>query len=237
MYSELVKQFAQTVNLYIKNDFVEDIDDEDGQKFVSRVVSFLNQYKDELENVTDPSGQYVYWSWLRDSGFTIASVYSGGKVFPLTTPEDNIAIALERPVRLVDSSGNVLSTWSMVRPEQLREGTGENLVARMSGNVVFSREISDGENGADVTADVVRSLPPITESDDRMLGIVKPYNLMVLGVVKNMSLADQTQSRLSPSFTQKYNDLLQSAINVNNQTTAPNFIETENYSYVRGVGV
>ena len=85
-------------------------------------------------------------------------------------------------------------------------------------------------------ADVETSLPRMSTTNVKILSIVKPKQLLILGVAKNSTLPDIVQGGLSPSYVQKYNDLLQGAIARNNSSTQADTIDRDNFSNIHGVG-
>lgn len=89
-------------------------------------------------------------------------------------------------------------------------------------------------------ADVIDYIPRLEAAVDGqynadMLDLVTPKQLIILGVAKNATLPDIVQGGISPSLTQKYNDLLQKAILENNKTAEVYTVERESFDFIRGV--
>jgi hypothetical protein len=64
---------------------------------------------------------------------------------------------------------------------------------------------------------------------------VQPFLLLKLGVAKNVTLPDIVQGKLSPSYAQKFGDLLQGAIARSIASAAAPVTPRDSYSSIRGV--
>jgi hypothetical protein len=71
-------------------------------------------------------------------------------------------------------------------------------------------------------------------NDTTLLDTVTPIQLIVLGVLKNQILPDIVQGGLTPSFTQKYADLLQKTIQQNNESADADDADRDNFSNIGG---
>ena len=78
-------------------------------------------------------------------------------------------------------------------------------------------------------------LPKLSETDVTLLDTVDPVQLIVLGVIKNQTLPDVVQGGLTPSFTQKYADLLAATKLENDWSSEPASNVGEDLGFVRGV--
>lgn len=233
-----ITAFAQSVYLVIKNRYFDDIESEDGQNYINQVIDWTNQYLDELENVVDANGNVVNWNWGRVNGFQLGTVQEGDR--SLTMPSGVLALLPDqhRSVEiLVDDE--VKSRWAVVTPDQIHSNPTrhrENMVAATGTTLMFSRAIKPEEAGGTMIGDIISSLPRMSRTNVRVLNMVKPKQLLILGVAKNATLPDIVQGGLSPSYVQKYNDLLQSAIIRNSASSRGDTVEQENFSYIGGIG-
>lgn len=230
-----IEKFAQSVNLAVNNRYIDDIQDEDGQILVSQVVDYLNQYLDELERTTDTGGNQVFWRFMTSFANNLGQTVPGDR-FSLPSTVAYLVTDEDRLLELWDGD-RLVSQWVVADPQDLsnRRNRNRQMVASVGGEIIFSRELTAGEVGCDVVADVCLSLPRMTESDFSVLDLVKPQSLLIMGIAKNMSLPHIVQGPLSPSFTQKYNDILQQAIRFNNASSSTKYAITDNFSDIGGI--
>lgn len=234
-YSSTITAFAQSVYLAVKNRYFDEIADDDGQAYIAQVLDWTNQYLDELETVVDSMGQPVAWNWLRTPDFNLGASVAGDTSLPLNASVRELIASPKRPVQIVVGD-DVVSSWTVVNPSQMRRNTWDNQVAKVGSLLVFSRPLKESEDAGQVQGDILGSIPRMAELEESALTLVKPRQLLVLGVAKNSSLPDIVQGGLSPSFVQKYNDLLQAAILFNNATADADFVEYDDFSNIGGVG-
>lgn len=237
-YPQVITDFAQSVNLVIKNRYFDDIASADGQTFIAQVVDHTNQLLDELENVTDQMGEPVNWKFMRQTGFDLGSATAGETTVDLDSSVQALIAEPGRYVQIADSTGTILSNWQVVDAPQVtnKAVVQADKVYVAGGQLVFSREFTTTEDGGSITGDVVASVPRLSTTNVKALSLVKPKQLLILGVAKNFSLPDIVQGGLSPSYVQKYNDLLQSAIARNNASSDNDTVERDSFAYVSGVG-
>src|SRR5690606_18548107 len=130
--------------------------------------------------------------------------------------------------------------WEVVDIDQISNTTlyQSNKVALVDGTIYFSRPINDREDGGELFADASLEIPYIDEPDNEfsMISIVKPRQLLVLGVAKNASLPDLVRGGLSPSYLQRYQELVNNAIQKNAYSSISSQMGREDMGYVRGVG-
>lgn len=237
--TEQITAFAQSIYLVIKNRYFDDIESEDGQTYISQVIDWTNQYLDELENITDQNGNVVNWNWSREVNYELGQVSEGDSTLTFSSNVMSLIPDQHRAVELVVDD-EVVSRWALVTPEQIHSnplGNTENLAAVSGGNILqFSRAIREDEDGAMVRCDALLSLPRLSTTNVRVLRMVKPKQLLVLGVAKNATLPDIVQGGLSPSYVQKYNDLLIAAIARNSLSSRSDTVKRENFSHIGGVG-
>lgn len=236
-YSANLTAFAQSVYLAIKNRYLDDVDGADGQTYISEVVDWVNQYLDEFETIVDSFGQPVQWKFMRTPGLTLGTAATGETQLDIPDGILSLVAAPRRPVTIT-VSGKVVSKWAVVNPNQFDGAVTDRQVTLIGDSLYFNQPLVAAENGGTIAGDVTRSLTRISAdgTNDGVISVVKPRQLLVLGVAKNSSLPDIVQGGLSPSFVQKYNDLLTSAILFNNASATSDSIDREDFSFVGGVG-
>jgi len=132
----------------------------------------------------------------------------------------------------------VISTFAMVNPNQIYDPADPSIEDRatiINGNIVLSRELKDEELGGNLRVDTIDYMPALSLTDVSLLDLIKPEQLIVLGVAKNATLPDIVQGGISPSLTQKYNDLLKKAVAINTATSEALDVPTENFGFIKGV--
>lgn len=198
--------------------------------FLETTIIQVNLYLSELD-------KEAYWSWVRDEDHVLATATSATS-YPLPAIYRTIVKDENRPLYIV-KDGQIVSVWDVVNPSQLKnagQDDNPNRVALIARNVKFSRALTEQEIGGDIIVDVVEYLPKISMDNIDVLSLVDPVNLIVLGVAKNQVLPDVVQGGLTPSFTQKYADLLNGAKAENEMTSTASAAIAENLSGIRGVG-
>lgn len=234
-YSIPLTKFAQSIYLVLQNRYYDDIDGIDGQDYISQVIDWTNMYLDELETLTDQSGSPVYWNWTRKRLFNLGTAVLGANSVPMAAPEDVVVITSDRPIQIMNN-GLVVSIWAFVSPNQLDFRSYEQRVTRIGDELVFSRPFNKNESGGTISGDIVASITRLSDTSLDVLTTVKPKQLLILGVAKNSTLPDIVQGGLTPSYTQKYNDLLEAAITLNNASTESYYVQGEDYGFISGVG-
>lgn len=234
-YSTALTNFAQSVYLAIKNRYFDDIAGTDGQDYITQVIDWTNQYLDELENTVDSMGRPVYWNFMRTPSFEMGTVAAGDTSMDVADGVLQVIPSFRRPLTIT-VDGTVVSKWTVVTADQLDPSSSQNLVAQLGDALYFNRAIKDDEDGGTVNVDVTESIDRLASNNANALTQVKPKQLLVLGVAKNSSLPDIIQGGLSPSFVQKYNDLLTSAIMLNNRTAGVETADRDDFGFVGGIG-
>src|SRR5690606_14326687 len=170
---------------------------------------------------------------------TLGTVVTGDTSVDVSSENIDTLIAVPARYALLMVDGKIASKWQIVDINQIKNSGApqEDSVALVDDIVVLSREINERENGGILTADVTLNLPYVDESATQfdILNMVKPKQLLVLGVAKNSSLPDLVRGGLSPSFLQRYQDLLQSAIQKNAYSSVSDEMGRESMSYIRGI--
>lgn len=140
--------------------------------------------------------------------------------------------------------GTVISRFSLVDPDQrkvdyetLRPDRATFLEAGRGGGgtIILSRPPTAEEVGAKMVLDVVKKFPKLTTVDGTVLNWIYNDQVAVLGISKNQTLADVTKVALSPSFTQRYTNELNKAMNINNASTEVDQMVVDDFSGIGGV--
>lgn len=217
---------------YITINGVENDDTgDDLTQFQNDFIRSFNLWKDEFE-------LEAYWLKLRVDDYTLATIAdTTTKSFPL--PDEYRAPVIHRNKYLkFVSDGIVIATFKMVDPNQVTVDDGydtPNRATFIGRNIVLSRAPKETEVGATIVLDVIEWMPDLQRNDDSAIDLLPNKQVAVLGVAKNMSLANVVKVSLSPSFTQKYNNELQKAIAQNNLSTEIDEIQRESYGYINGI--
>lgn len=233
-----IEAFAQSIYLAIKNRYYDDIEGEDGQNYVAQIIDHTNMYVDELENIVNPSdGQLVDWWFNRTNGYELGTATEGGAGIVIPSEVDRLLVDESRYVQ-VSQDGAIISNWAVVAPKDITNRADrivEDMCAVVGDSVVFSRAFRNTEATGDVIGDVVLKLPRISATNVKLLTQVRPKQLLILGVAKNITLPDIVQGKLSPSYVQKYNDLLTGAIARSTASSAGQMATRDTYGHIRGV--
>lgn len=231
-----LEKFVQDVNRTAFGSALTSLTDEDGLATIANTKAFLDMYLDELEMETDENGEPIDWDWTRNYDATLGTIVSASQVLTLGLGVRKLVVDEDRPITLA-FGGIVISHFDVVDADQItkREGmTSEDRVTKVRNNLIFSRLFKTSELGATVIGDTISSLPRLADDVTyAVLDQVKPYQLLVLGVAKNLTLPDIIQGGLSPSFVQKYNDLLMNSKAENRSTTVGDMMVYEDFS---GIG-
>lgn len=240
-----LQAFAQSVYLLIKNRYYDDLTSADGVIFMAQIADFINQFIDELETETDPTGEPLDWSWVRQPNYTLGTAVTGDASVSIPTAVNNLITQPGRYVQVLQD-GTAVSNWAVVSPNEISNKTDritEDMVASIGGNLIFSRVFKDTENNGTIVGDVTTFIPKVVYNSTtnvatnvKALTVIKPLQLLKLGVAKNASLPDIVQGKLSPSYAQKYNDLLTGAIARNMTSSQSDEVGRDDFSYVAGVG-
>lgn len=242
------QQYTQEIYLIVKGRRFNDLTTPSGITLLQNTADWTNMFIDELETEVDPEGKPLDWKWLRQLNYSLGTATEGGASITLPTAVNELLTDEQRYVQITQD-GTVVSNWAVVAPDQISSKTDritEDMCSVTGANLLtFSRAFKDTESGGAITGDVSISFPRIQYSlgDDgtfkltniKVLTIVKPQLLLKLGAAKNSSLPDIVQGGLSPSFAQKYADLLNNAIARNIATSRGDKMNQEDMSGVGGV--
>lgn len=228
---DTITSLAQDVYTTI-NGVENDDTGDDLTQFQNDFIRAFNLWKDEFETE-------AYWAKLRVDDYTLATI-ANTTTYSFTLPDDyrTPVINQNKWLKVVLSDGTVISKFKMVDPNQRQVDDSwehPDRAAFVGRNVVLSRAPKDTEVGATLVLDVVEYLPPLTRTDDDAIALLPNKQLAVLGVAKNISLANVVKIALSPSFAQKYNNELQKAKAENDLSTEIDDMQRDNYGYINGI--
>lgn len=232
----------------VKGRDFDDIAGDDGQVFLSQMARWANMFVDELESETTPDGKPVDWWFSRSSGYALGTVPTSGQSVDLPTAVNRLTTDEERYVQITDASGVVQSNWLVVHPKDISsksERNKQDMVAVVGSSMQFSRAFTTAEAAGAITGDVILALPRVLYSTGptgtilatnvKLFTTVQPLLLLKLGVAKNVSLPDIVQGKLSPSYAQKFKDLLDGAIARSEATAIAQVTARDSFGGVRGV--
>lgn len=225
-----IEKLAQSAYLAVTGNY-NDVETEELTEFLAKSIDWTNQFAGELELETD-------WNYLRSNGYTLGTVLSATQE-TIALPDDVRKLVVS-PYRdlVLSQDGAIVGRFKIVMPSQISDPSNPDTVDRctvVNRTILFSRPFTDGEVGADIFADIILKMPELSLTDTELLEIVTPYQLLILGTAKNISLPDLVRGGTSPSFLQKYNDLLQKAVMENNQTAEAMYADRESLSFISGV--
>lgn len=232
-----LEAFAQSIYLTIKNRYFDDIAGDDGQAFVAQIIDWTNMFLDELESESAPDGKLVDWWFAREAGYELGVAVLGEASITVPKLVDRLITDEERYVQIKQDS-SVISNWAVVHPKDISSKTEritEDMCAIVGNSLVFSRTFRDTESTGTIVGDVMLKLPRLDKTNIKLLTTVRPKQLLVLGVAKNVTLPDIVQGKLSPSYVQKFNDLLQGAITRSNASAIAARAGRDDYGNVRGI--
>ena len=232
-----IQALAQSVYLRIKNRLYDDLTSTDGKNYITAIMDFANGWLDEFETQTTPSGDPLYWKAVTQLGYPIGTATAGTATVTLPTAVNDVIVEQDRYVQ-VTFNGTVVSNFLVVAPEQIT-----NISSRVTSNmctvtgrtVTFSRLFTANENTGTIIADVTTYFPRLSLTSVNSIALVKPRELLVLGIAKNAALPDIVKGSLTPSFVQKYQQLLDGAVAKNQYGGQADTADTDDYGYVRGI--
>jgi hypothetical protein len=228
--TEQITAVAQSIYL-AKNGRYNDVDGEELTSFLTETIDWVNQYLQELEYEAE-------WNYLRTNNNLIGTITDTSiQSYLLPAGVRTVVISPYRDVT-IRFDGTIVSTFAMVNPNQIANPADPEIRDRatvINDRLIFSRPFKESELGGEIRADTIAYMPLVTMTNVSALNLVKPRQLIVLGVAKNATLPDIVQGGISPSLTQKYNDLLQKAIAINGSTSESLDMPSENFGWIRGV--
>jgi len=225
-----IQKLAQKVYLSINGAQNDDTGD-DLTQFQNDFILAFNLWKEEYE-------AEAYWNKVRVDDYVLATI-ADTTTFSFELPDDfrTPVIQQDKYLKFIND-GTVIAKFKMVDPNQRQVDTDIERPDRatfVGRNIVLSRAPTTEEVGADIVLDVVQFIPDLTRTDDSALDLIANNQVAVLGIAKNITLADVTKISLSPSFAQKYNNELNKAIAINNQSNEVDEMQRDDYSYIGGI--
>lgn len=186
----------------------------------------------------------AYWKVARVVDFELATIGDTTTyAFPLPVLYRTPIFDQNKELKMVLNDGTVISRFSLVDPDQrkvdyetLRPDRATFLEAGRGGGgtIILSRPPRAEEVGAKIVLDVVKKFPKLTTLDGTVLNWIYNDQVAVLGISKNQTLSDVTKVALSPSFTQRYTNELNKALNINNASTEVDQMVVDDNSNIGG---
>jgi len=231
-----IQELAQDVYSSI-NGAENDDTDEDLILFQNSFIRAFNLWVNEYETE-------AYWKVARVIDYELATVDNTTTfTFDLPAIYRTPIFDQNKELKVVLDDGTIISRFSLVDPDQRRVDY-ENLRPDRAtflengrnggGKVVLSRPLTEEELGAKLVLDVVKKFPKLTRDDATVLDWIYNNQIAVLGIAKNQTLADVTKVTLSPSFTQRYTNELNKAMNINNTSTEIDMMVVDDFSTIGG---
>jgi len=232
-----ITELAQDVYSSI-NGAENDDEDDDLTLFQNSFIRSFNLWIREYETE-------AYWQPARVTDYVLATIAD------TTTYSFDLPAIYRTPIfdqnkylKLVLTDGTVITNFALVDPDQRVVDPDYDRPDRATfisagrnggGKVILSRVPKAEEVGAKIILDVVKRFPKLTISDGTVLDWIYSDQVATLGIAKNQTLADVTKVTLSPSFSQKYTNELNKAMNANSVSTEPDTMQRDDYSGIGGI--
>lgn len=210
----------------------------DLEEFENNFIRAFNLWIDEFETE-------AYWNKVRVNDYELGTIVNTTD-FSFALPADYRTPVFDenKYVKFV-SDGIVISKFKLVDPNQRQVDDDVYRPDRATfmpsgglgvggGTIVLSRTPTEAEVGATMVLDVVTMFPRLTRTDATALNYLYSKQIAVLGIAKNTSLSDVTKVSLSPSFTQKYTNELNKALNANAASNEIDDMRGDDYSGIGG---
>lgn len=234
-----ITQYAQD-QYFTVNGAENDDTGADLTAFQNNYIRAFNLWLDEYETE-------AFWNVARVNDYVLATIAD------TTTYSFNLPATYRSPVfnknkylKFVLADGTVIAKFKMVDPSQRQDDedidrpdratflpTGS--VGTGGGKIILSRAPTAQEVTASIVLDVVKMFPRLTSSDDTVLSWIYSKQIATLGISKNTTLADVTKVSLSPSFTQRYTNELNKALNANMSSNEIDDMGSDDYSNIGGI--
>lgn len=231
-----ITDLAQDVYFSINGAENDDTGD-DLATFQSNFVRSFNLWLREYETE-------AYWTPARVNDYVLATI-ADTTTFSFTLPATYRSPIFEQNkyLKFILPDGTVIAQFKLVNPDQrqvdddiYRKDRATFISAGRAGGgtVVLSRPPTANELTANIVLDVVKMFPKLTLTDGTVLNWIANDAVATLGIAKNNTLADVTKITLSPSFTQKYSNELNKALNINSATNAVDEMPRDDFSNIGG---
>lgn len=215
----------------------QNVTGDDLTTFINDTIGWVNDFVEELMAETYMDGSPVYWDFLRKQDDVIATA-TNSHTYPLPEETDTLVVSPYRPLTL-QHDGTVVASFKLVNANQIGDPGDHDIVDRatvVNGKLLLSRSLKDEEVGADIVADSIIKVPELSLEDTSLIDIIKPLQLVVLGTAKNWILPDKVSGGLTPSYSQKYDILLENVKRRSRISSQANRSSREDFSNVGGVG-
>lgn len=225
--TELAQDVYFTVNGSENDDTGEDL-----TIFQNDFIRAFNLWLDEYETE-------AYWNRVRTNGYNLATI-ADTTTYSFDLPaEYRTPIFDENKYLKFVNDGIVIAKFKLVDPNQRQVDDDVYRPDRATfvddRKIVLSRAPRAEEVGSTIVLDVVKRFPKLTRTDATALSYIYSKQVAVLGIAKNITLADVTKVSLSPSFAQKYSNELNKALNTNNASNEIDDMRGEDYSNIGGI--
>ncbi|HYG84583.1 MAG TPA: hypothetical protein VD907_06955 [Verrucomicrobiae bacterium] len=226
-----IRELAQDVYFSV-NGSENDDEGSDLEEFENNFIRGFNLWLDEYETE-------AYWNRVRVDDYVLGTVLNTTD-FAFTLPaEYRTPVFDENKYLKFVHDGAVVAKFKMVDPNQRQvdDDLDRPDRATFTGDkkIILSRAPKIEEVGATMVLDVVKHFPKLTRNDDTSLGLIFSKQIAVLGIAKNITLADVTKVSLSPSFTQRYSNELNKALNANNASNEIDDMRMPDFSHIGGI--
>lgn len=211
------------------------------------LTTFQNNYIRAFNLWLDEYETEAFWNVARINNLVLATI-ADTTTYSFTLPSIYRSPVFEQNkyLKFVLADGTVIAKFKMVDPNQRQNDedierpdratfipTGS--VGTGGGKVVLSRAPTVNEVGANIVLDVVKMFPRLTSTDDTPLSWIYSKQIVTLGIAKNTTLSDVTKANLSPSFSQRYTNELNKAMNANMASNEINDMGFDDYSNITGI--
>jgi len=225
--TELAQDVYFTVNGSENDDTGEDL-----TIFQNDFIRAFNLWLDEYETE-------AYWNRVRTNDYNLATI-ADTTTYSFDLPaEYRTPIFDENKYLKFVNDGIVIAKFKLVDPNQRQVDDDIYRPDRATfvddSKIVLSRAPRAEEVGSTIVLDVVKRFPKLTRTDATALSYIYSKQVAVLGIAKNITLADVTKVSLSPSFAQKYPNELNKALNTNNASNEIDDMRGEDYSNIGGI--
>lgn len=188
----------------------------------------------------------AYWNVARVNDYVLlpAILNTTDYAFPLVSDYRSPIFQQNKYLKFVLSDGTIISRFKLVNPNQRQVDDDLERKDRATfmpagrnggGTIVLSRAPRAEEVGAKIILDVVKMFPKLTRSNGTVLDWIYSDEVATTGIAKNMTLSDVTKVSLSPSFTQKYTNELNKALNANGASNEIDDMQSEDYGVIGGI--
>lgn len=211
------------------------------------LTAFQNNYIRAFNLWLDEYETEAYWNKARENDYELATI-ADTTTFSFALPSTYRTPIFDQNkfLKFVLPDGTVVARFKLVDPDQRQVDDDIYRPDRASflpagsvgtggGTIVLSRAPRAEEVGAVMVLDVVKMFPRLTRDVDTPLSWIYSKQIATLGISKNVSLSDVTKVSLSPSFTQKYTNELNKALNANQASNEIDDMRMEDFSHIGGI--